>query len=131
MAGVTAVGRDATFDDSLCWVWWPDKLSELGYAAECVDGKTGLKINYPDSLHETDAAAPGISECCTFSLFGLNMEILRRSGACNIPAGRGDLKLSLSDIRRLKCRVSSQHELAKSDFFRHRVFGQWSRRDCQ
>jgi len=131
MAGVKSVGEDAIFDSNLCWVWWPEKAFDFAYAADCLDGKTGLKINYHDSadLEKQDGMPPSFSACSTFSLFQLNMEILQRSGVPNM-SWKSQSKLSLSDIRQMKCQISSQYESVKTDFFRHRVFDQWSRRDC-
>lgn len=134
MTGVKSLGQDAIFNSNLCWVWWPDKAPDFGYSADCLDGKTGLKINYQDSTDIIDsqvATSPSFSECSTFALFRLNMEILQSSGVSNMATWKSESKSTLSDMRELKRRISAQYELAKADFFRHRVFGQWSCRDCR
>lgn len=134
MAGVKDVGRDASFDSNLCWVWWPGKASKSGYAADCLDGKTGLIFDARDGadgpLDNGRATTPAaFSACSTLSLFRLSMEILRRSGAAEGSDPEDPSELSLPDLRRAKRRFSPQYESAKADLFRHRVFAEWSRRD--
>ena len=113
MSDVTTLGRDATFDSNLCFVWWPDKV-----LAECLDGSTGLKIT--TSEH---------SDCSTYSLTKLNMEILYTAGVIKQDQLKIQSKLSLSDLQKLKS-ISLQYKSAKADLLRHRVFKQWSCREC-
>mmetsp|Transcript_39622 Transcript_39622/g.83302 ORF Transcript_39622/g.83302 Transcript_39622/m.83302 type:complete len:582 (+) Transcript_39622:94-1839(+) len=131
MAGVKSIGQDATFDSNVCWVWWPEKAHDFDYAADCLDGRTGLKIKYHDDgvVHEDDATSTAFSECSTFAMFELTIDILQRSGVPGLSAWKSQSKLSLSDIREIKQKISSQYESVKSDLFRHRVFDQWSRRE--
>ena len=78
MAGVKSVGEDAAFDSNLCWAWWPGSPSAV---AECLDGRTGLKVNYDDdNTDEQETKPPEFSDCSTFALFQLNLDILRSSG---------------------------------------------------
>ena len=116
MSDVTTLGRDATFDSNICFIWWPDK----GLAAECLDGSTGLKT----SLDDTTTAAH--SDCSTYSLTKLNIEILYTAGVIK---SLQSSPLSLSDLQKLKS-ISSQYESAKADLLRHRVFKQWGCREC-
>ena len=133
MTNITSLGQDAKFDSNLCWVWWPEKRSE----ADCLDGKTGLKVNYLDSIglasqndgHGTTSST--YSDCSTFSLIQLNMKLLHTAGIAATSKVDSQTKLRLSDIRQLKQKVSPQYESAKADFFRHRVFKQWSCRECR
>lgn len=126
MAGVKSVGEDAAFDSNLCWAWWPGSPSAV---AECLDGRTGL-VNYDDdNTDEQETKPPEFSDCSTFALFQLNLDILRSSGVSTM-ATIGKSQPNLVSLRQLKCHVSPQYESAKTDFFRHRVFDQWSRRDC-
>ena len=114
MGGVKLIGEDASFDSTLCWAWWPSK----GGNADCIDGKTGLVTNC--SNEET---------INTYSLLQLDLEIL---SLCGVPATPSltDEKLSLSELRMLKRRLSSQYESAKDNLLlRHRVFRDWSCRD--
>jgi len=113
MSDVTTLGRDATFDSNLCFVWWPDKEF-----AECLDGNTGLKITTAEH-----------SDCSSYSLTKLNMEILCTAGIIEQDQLKIPSKLSLSDVQKLKS-ISSQYESAKADLLRHRVFKQWSCREC-
>ena len=135
MTGVTSVGQDAMFGSNLCWVWWPEKASNLCYAADCLDGKTGLRINYQESVDTCDSqeaiATPAFSACSTFAMVLLNMEILQNIGVPNMVPGKDQSKLSISELRQLKHKVSAQYESAKADLFRHRVFDQWSCRVCE
>ena len=110
MSDVTTLGRDASFDSNLCFVWWPNKV-----LAECLDGSTGLKITTAEH-----------SDCSSYSLTKLNMEILYTSGVIK---SQVNAPLSLSDLQKLKS-ISIQYESAKSDLLRHRVFKQWSCREC-
>lgn len=118
MSDVTTLGRDATFDSNLCFIWWPDK--EL---AECLDGSTGLKTG----LDGTTTAEH--SDCSTYSLTKLNIEILCTAGVIKQDQMKIPTKLSLSDLQKLKS-ISLQYESAKADLLRHRVFKQWSCREC-
>ena len=114
MTDVTTLGRDATFDSNICFILWPDK----GLAAECLDGSTGLKITTAEH-----------SDCSTYSLSKLNMEILYTAGVIKQDQLEIPSKLSLSDLQKLKS-ISIQYESAKADLLRHRVFKQWSCREC-
>ena len=114
MSDVTTLGRDATFDSNLCFIWWPDKV----LAAECLDGSTGLKITTAEH-----------SDCSSYSLTKLNMEILHAGGVIKQDQLKISTKLSLSDLQKLKS-ISLQYESAKADLLRHRVFKQWSCREC-
>ena len=132
MTNITSLGQDAKFDSNLCWVWWPEKRSE----ADCLDGKTGFKLNYLDSIglasqNDGNTTSPTYSECSTFSLIQLNMKLLHTAGIAATSKVDSQTKLGLSDIRLLKQQVSPQYESAKADFFRHRVFKQWSCRECR
>jgi hypothetical protein len=139
MSGVTSLGRDATFDSNLCWVWWPGKgPNGFGYAADCLE--TGLVIDYnrrggdgDDASGRDGDCATTISESSTLALIRIHGEILRHGGGVPIDDWgtlTGSSGLSLSDVRRLKRRVSPRHESAKDEFLRHRVFDQWNRRGC-
>jgi hypothetical protein len=143
MAGMKAVGQDASFDSNHCWVWWPIKATNFGYAADCL--VNGLTINYHQSSEggnniimgslDTSTILPKFSECSTYAMYQTIMEISRVS--CTLfdaekmmlwSAGRP--KLSLSDIRRCKRQLSLEYESTKDELFRHRVFNQWCRRGC-
>jgi len=126
MTGIKHFGQDATFDSNLCWVWWPGKTCNFGYAADCLD--TGLTINYYQTIEGSDlnnpdtslSIPPTFSECSTYAMFQIVTEFFHvgciRSG------------LSLSDLRRWKRTLSVEYESAKDELFRHRVFTQWCRR---
>ena len=118
MSDVTTLGRDATFDSNLCFSWWPDKV-----LAECLDGSTGLKTDLDGT------ATAEHSDCSTYSLTELNMEILHTSGVIKQDQLKMLSKLNLSDLQKLKS-ISLQYESAKADLLRHRVFKQWSCREC-
>ena len=123
MEGVKVVGEDASFDSTLCWVWWPGKGSDK---AECIDGKTGLVTNCCSG--ETVQKASSVS---TYSLLKINLEILH---LCGVPvaASLTDENLSLSELRTLKRQISAQYETAKDQFLlRHRVFRDWSCRETR
>ena len=107
MSDVTTLGRDATFDSNLCLVWWPDKEF-----AECLDGSNGIKTD----LDSTTTAEH--SDCSTYSLTKLNMEILYTAGVIKSQP-KVSSKLSLSDVQKLKS-ISIQYESAKADLLRHR-----------
>ena len=133
MTNIKSLGQDAKFDSTLCWVWWPEKRSE----ADCLDGKTGFKLNYLDSIglgsqNDGDGTTSSTSsDCSTFALIQLNMKLLHSAGLAATSMVDSQTKLSLSGIHQLKQKVSPQYESAKADFFRHRVFKQWSCRDCR
>lgn len=122
MAGVKSVGQDAAFDTNQCWVWWPGKSPDFGYAADCIDGKTGLKVKYENC--DSESTPSTFSECSTFVLLKASSEIIRIS--CGPEAFDGKPVRSLSAIRQLKHHVSPRYESAKAEFLRHRVFNEWS-----
>lgn len=136
MGGIKAVGQDATFDSNICWVWWPDKPSEFGYEADCLDGKAGCRINYhkagtTDFNKLEDASVlPPFSACSTYAMFELNKEILQLCGSTTSLESDSQTPLALSHVRQMKRDVSPEYESAKAELFRHRVFGQWSCREC-
>ena len=136
MGGIQAVGQDATFDSNICWVWWPDKTSEFGYEADCLDGKAGCRINYhkagtTDFNKLEDASVlPPFSACSTYAMFELNKEILHLCGSTTSLESDSQCLLTLSHVRQMKRDVSPEYESAKAELFRHRVFGQWSCREC-
>ncbi len=130
MTGIKHVGKDATFDSNLCWVWWPGKVCSFGYAADCLE--SGLRINYHHSVVGSDvdnrdlslSIPPPFSECSTYAMFLIVMEIIH---------GRFTVEpklLSLNDILKWKRNLSLEYESAKDELFRHRVFTQWCRRGC-
>ena len=133
MTGIKLLGQDAKFQSNLCWVWWPEKSAEFGYEADCIDGTTGLKINFHQESTGTtvdghiSTLSTSYSDCSTYALIQLNLDILHTAGVSskNIPQ-KSQCKLSLSDVRLLKQQVSPQYESAKAELFRHRVFRQWS-----
>lgn len=113
MEGARAIGQDASFESSnLCWVWWPERTSKFGLKTECIDGKTGLVMNYDDT-----AATPSISEVSTTSL----LELLQNIGL-PVPS----TSLNLEETADIKHRLSPDYENAKNDLLRHRVFREWS-----
>jgi hypothetical protein len=144
MSGVTSLGREATFESNLCWVWWPGKNPNgFGYAADCLE--TGLVIDYNRRVggdgeddatgRDYDDVTTTISESSTLALIRIHGEILRRCGGGIVPSDdsgtpTGSSGWSLSDVRRWKRRISPRHESAKDEFLRHRVFDQWNRRGC-
>jgi hypothetical protein len=102
----------------------------VGYAADCLEN--GLVIDYNhwgdrDDAYGRDDDDATSSESSTISLVrSFHAEIIRRSDIPN----DNPATLSLSDLKQLKRLVSPHHESAKDEFFRHRVFDQWSRRGC-
>ena len=90
MSDVTTLGRDATFDSNLCFIWWPDKV-----LAECLDGSTGLKTGVEGKV------STGHSDCSTYSLTKLNVEILDTAGVTKSQPTASS-NLSLSDMQKLK-----------------------------
>ena len=131
MAGIRHVGQDATFDSNLCWVWWPGKTSNFGYAADCLE--SGLKINYHHSNvgsnmehRDVSSSIPStFSECSTYAMFHSIMAISHGSSTVETK-----MSLSLKDILQRKRNLSFDYESAKDELFRHRVFFQWCRRGC-
>ena len=133
MSGVKPIGQDATFESNLCWAWWPGKPLESWYAAECLDGKTGLKIKYHCSEETVrQDAESDVSDCSTVALLQLHLGILKHRGAPDQLKWKNDLpRLTLSDVRQLKREVSPEYESAKTDLMRHRVFAGWTCRGCR
>lgn len=124
MEGLKTIGEDASFDSNLCWVWWPGKGSN---DADCIDGKTGL---VGTSSGDT-AQNVSYSDVSTYALLKISMEILHLCGA-SATASLKDDKLSLSDLRMLKRRLSAQYESAKDTLnIRHRVFRDWCCRESK
>ncbi|KAL7544645.1 hypothetical protein ACHAWF_008020 [Thalassiosira exigua] len=131
MTGVRSVGRDARFDSNLCWVWWPDKYPDFGYAADCLDGKTGLKMRYDNGSGNVGQCInqDESSTCSTFGLLSLSLEVLKLGGVNKTMLPES--LVTLADIRKFKRTISPEYESVKDEFFRHRVFHQWSCRDCR
>mmetsp|Transcript_31758 Transcript_31758/g.71193 ORF Transcript_31758/g.71193 Transcript_31758/m.71193 type:complete len:139 (+) Transcript_31758:29-445(+) len=65
MSGVKSIGRDASFDSSMCYIWWPDSN-----AAECIDGTTGFLSsgNIGDSKSCEASDCQSTSECSTYKM---------------------------------------------------------------
>eukprot|EP00984_Skeletonema_dohrnii_P010951 scaffold4319_cov133-Skeletonema_dohrnii-CCMP3373.AAC.5 len=125
MEGLKMIGEDASFDSNLCWVWWPGKGSN---DADCIDGKTGLIAT---SCNGETVQNASYSDVSTYALLKINLEILRMCGAPEA-ASLTDEKLSLSELRMLKRRLSAQYESAKDTFLlRHRVFRDWCCREAR
>ena len=123
MEGIKAIGEDASFDSTLCWVWWSGKSSN---SADCIDGKTGFIVPNCDG---DSADKTAYSEVCTYALLKINFEIFRLLGH-PIETSFVDEKLSLSALRSIKRKLSTQYESAKDGFLlRHRVFRGWCCRE--
>jgi len=117
MEGVKAIGQDASFDSSnSCWVWWPGKVSSFEYAAECIDGKTGLVINHNDPSEESK-----VSEVSHQSYTSSVVDALHNYGLPKAP----NAALSFEEMASLKCLLCPDYEDAKATFLRHRVFREW------
>ena len=130
MSVVKSIGRDASFDSSICYIWWP-----ASKAAECIDGTTGLlsSVNTGDSKSGEANDCQSTSECSTYKMTHAILEVARRCGRIgqNVFADETTIDLTLSQLRELKRRVSPKYELAKSALFRHGTFDQWSVRQCR
>jgi hypothetical protein len=125
MEGIKRIGEDASFDSTLCWVWWPGKGSN---DADCIDGRTGLVTT---SCGGETVQKTLYSDVSTYALLKINLEILR---LCGVPAAVSltDEKLSLPALRMLKRRLSASYESAKDTFLlRHRVFRDWCCRESR
>ena len=129
MEGNKMIGGDASFDSTLCWVWWPGKGGSS--KADCIDGKTGLVTSYCDG--ETAQNTTSYSDVSTCALLKINFEILHLCGVVvPVSASLTDEKLSLSELRMMKRRLSAQYESAKDTFFlRNRVFRDWCCRESR
>jgi len=124
MEGIKMIGEDASFDSTLCWVWWSGKGST---DADCIDGKTGLVTARCDG----DTVQKTYSDVSTYALLKINLEILRLCGV-SAAVSLKDEKLSLSALRLLKRRLSASYEAAKDTFLlRHRVFRDWCCRESR
>jgi len=131
MEGIKSIGKDANFESTYCWVWWPGKNPKCGYLADCVDGKTGFLIRYEDDIDDSadEKRLNQSTEICTLSLYQSTIEIIQNCGNTDETTRRKCR--TLADMRSLKEQISRQYEDAKCDLFRHRVFRQWSCRYCR
>ena len=128
MSGVKSIGRDASFDSSMCYIWWP-----ASNAAECIDGTTGLLSsgNNGDSKSGEASDCQSTSECSTYKMTHVVLKVARRRGTSQNVLPDETKDLTLPQLRELKRRLSPKYELAKSALFRHKTFDQWSLRQCQ
>jgi hypothetical protein len=123
MEGVKVIGQDASFDSSnSCWVWWPGIVPSYEYAAECIDGKTGLLIHHDDS-----SAEPQVSEVSNQSYTTSMLELLQEGGESTVSRS----VLSLEEVASLKQQLSSDYHAAKAQLLKHRIFREWSCRSSK
>jgi len=156
MSGVTSEGQDARFTSNLCWIWYPERgnthnnheFTTTNFAtAECINGETGYVHNFSNGKKrsfESSACCelPPISECSTLGLLRAHEQIMTSSGM-SISSSDGTAKthdggmvgrkrqMSLTELRALKREVATKYETAKEEFFTHRTFRQWKRREVQ
>lgn len=117
MEGVKVIGQDAAFDVSnSCWVWWPGRAASSN-TAECIDGKTGLMIEY-----DKPSTASGVSEVSNQSYVSSVLDILK----LNCSSGESAHEIGLNELASLKQKLSPGYQAAKASLLRHRVFREWS-----
>eukprot|EP00978_Attheya_sp_CCMP212_P022199 scaffold65949_cov51-Attheya_sp.AAC.2 len=157
MSGVTSEGQDARFTSNLCWIWYPERrnthnnrefnTTNFATTAECIDGETGYVHHFSNGKKRSFESSarcelPPISECSTIGLLRAHEQIITSSGA-SIRKNDGTAKkhdgemmgrkrqVSLTELRALKREVATKYESAKEEFFTHRTFRQWKRREVQ
>jgi hypothetical protein len=155
MSGVTREGQDARFTSNLCWIWYPEsrntknnhEFNTTNFAtAECIDGETGYVHNFSSEKKRSFESSsrcelPPVSECSTMGLLRAHAEIMTSMSISssdgstatkfdNVMMGTKS-QMSLTELRALKREVATKYEIAKEEFFTHRTFRQWKRREVQ
>ena len=131
MSGSKIIGQDVRFISNHCWIWWPYLYSEdaSSNTAECIDGETGFRSR--DSSKSGEEEESVYSRVSTFALTRLYLNLFDALGKSSEYNEESPFS-SLSELKRLKNKLSQQHEQTKSFFFKNdKTFRQWNRRGRQ